>query len=244
MDQEQESFIRRVREEVARRRMTRQLLADQARISLSTLEKALSGERALTLATRLRVEAALGIGGSTSTAPAATTGAVSSVAPPELGAYSRSAVSGLEGHYLTLRPSFETPGAVFAYRTEIAWDDAASCLKFAESARLDAAYAQRGRVSLAHQSGHIYLVTSEMGQYRLAVLGHPGIDGVLSGLLLTLQSRRGAQLVPVATPFALVPLRDGDPPSFGLLEAGHPDHGSSRRRLDAIVEEEFVRFIA
>lgn len=35
----------RVREEIARRRISRQLLADEARISLSTLEKALSSHR-------------------------------------------------------------------------------------------------------------------------------------------------------------------------------------------------------
>ena len=34
-----------IREELARRRISRQLLADQAKISISTLEKALSGRR-------------------------------------------------------------------------------------------------------------------------------------------------------------------------------------------------------
>jgi hypothetical protein len=166
------------------------------------------------------------------------------VAPAELGAYSRAAVAGLEGDYLTLRPSFEKQGAVFAYRTKIEWDPAACCLAFAESERLDAAYAQKGRVSLPHQSGHVYLVTSEMGQYRVAILARPGIDGALNGLLLTLQSRRGAQLVPVAAPLALAPLRTIESPAFGLIEPGHPRHQAWRRRLDAIVEDEFARFVA
>ena len=43
-----------VREEIARRRMSRQQLADQAKISISTLEKALSGRRPFTLATTIR----------------------------------------------------------------------------------------------------------------------------------------------------------------------------------------------
>jgi transcriptional regulator with XRE-family HTH domain len=48
------------REEIARRRMSRQQLADKAKLSLSTLEKVLGGRRPLTLATAVRVEEALG----------------------------------------------------------------------------------------------------------------------------------------------------------------------------------------
>ena len=51
----------KVREELARRRMSRQQLADMARVSISTLEKALNGSRAFTLATIVRLETALGI---------------------------------------------------------------------------------------------------------------------------------------------------------------------------------------
>ena len=47
---------RRVREEIARRRISRQALADMARISLSTLEKALAGTRPFTLSARSRIE--------------------------------------------------------------------------------------------------------------------------------------------------------------------------------------------
>ncbi len=47
----------RVREEIARRRWSRQAVADKAGISLSTLEKALSGRRPFTLATVVRLEA-------------------------------------------------------------------------------------------------------------------------------------------------------------------------------------------
>ena len=50
-----------IREQLARRRMSRQHLADQAKISISTLEKALSGRRPFTLATTVRLEEALGV---------------------------------------------------------------------------------------------------------------------------------------------------------------------------------------
>ena len=51
----------RVREQLARRRISRQALADMAKISLSTLEKSLSGTRPFTLATTIRLEEALGV---------------------------------------------------------------------------------------------------------------------------------------------------------------------------------------
>src|SRR2546427_8173232 len=50
-----------IREEIARRRISRQRLADQAKISISTLEKALAGRRPFTLATTVRLEEALGV---------------------------------------------------------------------------------------------------------------------------------------------------------------------------------------
>ena len=50
-----------IREELAKRRMTRAALAEDARLSLSTLEKAMSGQRPFTLATVVRLETALGL---------------------------------------------------------------------------------------------------------------------------------------------------------------------------------------
>ena len=47
-----------IREEIARRRMSRQTLAEQAKLSLSTLEKVLGGRRPFTLATTVRLEQA------------------------------------------------------------------------------------------------------------------------------------------------------------------------------------------
>ena len=50
-----------IREEFARRRISRQSLAEQAKLSLSTLEKVLGGRRPFTLATTVRLEQALGV---------------------------------------------------------------------------------------------------------------------------------------------------------------------------------------
>ena len=154
---ENEVIATRIREELARRRISRQFLADTARISLSTLEKALSGRRPFTLATLVRLEEALGLslraGEPTAKPPLAANGSGS--APDELGSYARAAVGWLEGSYLTLRPSVSDRGALYAYRTDIAWDDASSTLKFREAERLDREFTQFGSVAVPHQSGHI-----------------------------------------------------------------------------------------
>ena len=60
-DEQSRAVAAIVREELARRRISRQRLADQAKISISTLEKALSGRRPFTLATTIRLEEALGV---------------------------------------------------------------------------------------------------------------------------------------------------------------------------------------
>src|SRR5207245_4915766 len=90
-----------IREEIARRRMSRQRLADQAKISISTLEKALAGRRRFTLATTIRLEEALGVSLRNNHAkPATAAPAVLGLAPGELGYYARPAVAWIEGAYL------------------------------------------------------------------------------------------------------------------------------------------------
>src|SRR5215475_2759247 len=150
-----------IREEIARRRISRQTLAEQARLSLSTLEKVLGGRRPFTLATMVRLEQALGVSlrKPQAAAPVPAMAANGDIAPDSLGAYSRRAVAWLEGGtYVTLRPSFGEKDAIFAYFTRFSWDDASSSLLFHESERLDAIFSQWGEVAVPNQSGFIYLV--------------------------------------------------------------------------------------
>src|SRR5215470_3819424 len=151
-DEQSRAVAALIREQLARRRISRRYLADQAKISISTLEKALAGRRPFTLATTIRLEEALGVAlrkanadGAHAPAPAIT------LAPGELGFYSRPAVAFIEGNYLTIRPSFGDAAAIYAYRTEICWDAPTSSLIFKESERLDAEFAQQGRVSMPNQ---------------------------------------------------------------------------------------------
>ncbi|WP_157219725.1 helix-turn-helix domain-containing protein [Flavisphingomonas formosensis] len=242
IDSETREVGRRIREEVARRRISRQALADMARISLSTLEKALAGTRPFTLATTIRIEEALGVALRPDGAEPVAMRPPADTAPESMGAYARAAVRWIEGRWLTLRPSFGTPDHVFAYATTIRWNDAAGHLDFAESQRLDARFEQAGHVSMPNLSGHIYLVTNDHGQHRLLMLGRPTIEGKLYGLLTTLQVGSGTQLMPVACPVVMIPLGESAAPGFGLIAPDDAAFVGYRRALDAATAEDFVRF--
>jgi hypothetical protein len=240
-----ETVALKVREELARRRLSRQWLADSARISISTLEKALSGRRPFTLGTVIRLEEALvtelrPVSAKAVPIPAAGNG----VAPESMGAYARAAVRWLEADYLTLRPSFDEPGTIYAYRTMIEWDEEHSHLRFLEAARLDAAFTQTGFVSLPHLSGHIYLVTESSGQYRMVILGRPSAaaGGALCGILSSLVSGAGSQLIPAATPITLIPTAGPDEPQLGLIRPGMPCFDDYRQRVDQVAARGFARF--
>jgi transcriptional regulator with XRE-family HTH domain len=243
-DEQSRSVAALVREALARRRISRQQLADQAKISISTLEKALAGRRPFTLATTIRLEEALGLSLRKANADVALAAAPAiTLAPGELGFYSRPAVSFIEATYLTLRPSFGDPAAIYAYRTEICWDADTSSLVFRESERLDAEFAQEGRVSVPNQSGYIYLVTNRQGQYRLVLICRPTINGEMFGIMTTLRAGRGAELIPVSAPIAYVPLKAQANVEFGRICAGHPCYERYRKYLKRTVEEPFALFL-
>ncbi|MBV1691241.1 helix-turn-helix transcriptional regulator [Novosphingobium sp. G106] len=237
---ESEAIALKLREELARRRISRQALADMARISLSTLEKALSGSRPFTLATVVRIEDVLGTP-LRQHAPATAT-ADTALAPENMGSYSRPAVRWIEGAYVTLRPSFDNPGQIYAYHTEIFWDDAAGHLCFAEAKRADAAFAQAGFVSMPNLSGHTYLVTSEAGQFRTIILGRATRERRMFGLLSTLQVGAGSQLVPVACPIALVPDSQLPEAEFGVVGDASARAGDYREILNMALASDFCRW--
>src|ERR1700676_267483 len=231
-----------IREQLARRRMSRQHLADQAKISISTLEKALSGRRPFTLATTVRLEEALGVSLRKGDAEGLG-GAPANLAPGHLGFYSRPAVSWIEGSYVTLRPSFSDPQAIFAYRTEICWDDGVSSLIFRESDRVDAEFSQQGLVSVPHQSGHIYLVTNRQGQYRLVIISRPTIAGDMFGIMTTLRVGRGAERRRASSPISYVPWGALPKAEFGRVPVGHSCHQQYRKLLRRTVEESLALFL-
>lgn len=239
-----EILAERVREEIARRHLSRQALAANAKISLSTLEKALSGRRPFTLASVVRLEEVLGVtlrpkhvnGVAGTTSPG--------TAPDELGNYARAAVAWLEGAFLTLRPSLGERGAIYAYRTDVTWDATAARLTFSEKERMDADFSQYGSVSVPQQSGHIYFVTNRHGQYRLILVARPVITGEMHGIITTLQAGRGSHLSPVSMPIVFQPIKDGGAQlHFGRIARGHPAFARYSALLRKTVADDFATLL-
>jgi hypothetical protein len=160
-----------------------------------------------------------------------------------MGAYARPAVQWLEGTYLTLRPSFSEPRAIFAYLTSINWDEANGHLVFSETARTDAEYEQKGFVSFPNISGAIYLVTMWQGQYRVALLNRPS-GRWLSGILLTLAAGQGAQLIPASVPIVLLPTTAEDGKTIGVVREGDADYEEYRTCVDRVTDQGYARFPA
>jgi transcriptional regulator with XRE-family HTH domain len=232
-----------IREEIARRRMSRQALAEQAKLSLSTLEKVLSGRRPFTLATTVRLEQALGVSlRRTQEVPSATPAVNGDIAPDGLGAYSRRAVAWIEGTYVTVRPSFGDKDAIYAYSTEIVWDEAASSLLFREGERLDVGYSQYGEVAVPSQSGFIYLVTNRHGQHRLITVSRP-THGKMYGIITTLLAGRGSQLTPIAAPIAFVSVGNFQSPTFGRISSSDSNYAAYREHLRRTLDEPFAMFV-
>lgn len=237
-DKNSESVALIVREELARRRLSRQWLADEAKVSLSTLEKALAGRRPFTLATVIRLEDALG---TKLRAPVTMPQDMRLFAPDTMGAYARPAVQWLEGTYLTLRPSFSEAGAIFAYLTSISWHEEEGHLVFSEASRTDREFSQKGFVSFPNISGAIYLVTIWQGQYRIALLNRPS-GRWLSGILLTLAAGEGAQLTPASLPIVLLPHDEDEEKAIGVVRPGDKDYDEYRTCVNRVTERGYARF--
>jgi transcriptional regulator with XRE-family HTH domain len=229
----------RIREELARRRLSRQWLADESRVSLSTIEKALTGRRPFTLATVVRIEDALG---TNLRADQHHDPFPHTFAPESMGAYAHPGVQWLEGEYLTLRPSFSERGAIFSYLTAIAWNEERGHLVFSESGRLDRDFEQKGFVSFPNLSGAIYLVTISDGQYRMALLNRPSGGGAISGILVTLAAGQGAQLIPAAVPMVLVPLASRAEPELGVVRQGDRCYDDYRQCVDRVTSQGYALF--
>jgi len=241
-DEQSREIAETIREELARRRISRQALAEQAKLSLSTLEKVLGGRRPFTLATTVRLEQALGVSLRKSTV-VVTPPAANDVAPDSLGSYSHRAVTWLEDVYITLRPSFGDKDAIFAYSTEIVWDAAASSLVFHESERQDAAFTQFGEVAVPNQSRHIYFVTNRHGQHRLITVAHLAISGEMYGIITTLLAGRGSLLTPIAAPIAYLPIKMVAQPTFGRVSSDDPNYALYRQHLRRTTDESFALFL-
>ena len=99
-------------------------------------------------------------------------------------------------------------------------------------------------MAVPNQSGHVYLVTNRHGQHRMAVVSRPTISGEMHGVLTTLKVGRGSALTPVASPIAMVPMRDGSPqPQFGQVAPGDSAFAAYQAVLRRTTAEGFAEMI-
>ncbi|MCL2715792.1 MAG: helix-turn-helix domain-containing protein [Alphaproteobacteria bacterium] len=239
-DEQSREVAEKIREEIARRRISRQALAEQARLSLSTLEKVLGGRRPFTLATMVRLEQALGVS-LRRNGEGASAGS-SDVASDSLGSYSQRAVTWLEGSFVTLRPSFSEKGLIYAYRTEIAWDAESVSLVFREGSRVDAVYEHTGQVAVPHQSGLIYLVINKHGQHRVITVSRPTPAGEMYGIISSLHAGQASQLTPIAAPIAYIPVGNIETVTLGRIGPDDINEPLYRQHLRRTLQAPFALF--
>ena len=234
-----------IREEIARRRISRQSLAELAKLSLSTLEKALGGRRPFTLATTVRLEQALGVSlrktadAPAPVAPMATATSLLMVWGPIRAARwpgSRAPMSRCGRRSATRTRSSPTAPRSHGTTQRLR-------LLFHESERQDAAFTQFGEVAVPNQSGHIYLVTNRHGQHRLITVARPTISGEMYGIITTLLAGRGSLLTPIAAPIAYLPIKMVGNPTFGRVSADDPNYAQYRQHLRRTTEEPFAMFL-
>ena len=170
-------------------------------------------------------------------------GAGTEIAPIYMGGYTRQAVDHLVGSFLTLRPAFTKDDVIFAYRTDIVWDDSWPSLLFQERNRPDAPYSHRGRVHVPPSSQFIHLVSLTKGAMRMIVLAQIDQTKHMRGLITTL-SRRGAAIMPVSAPIIYRLLDDPDEPIYGEIKAGDAAYTSYRATLDECVRDGHATLIS
>jgi DNA-binding Xre family transcriptional regulator len=165
------------------------------------------------------------------------------IAPVYMGAYTRAAVDHYLGSYVTLRPDFQTPSKIVAYRTDITWDPEWPSLLFQECARPDAPYSHRGRLYVPASSMFIHLVSLTKGAMRMIVVSQLDRDGVMRGLITTLNKQR-ATYIPISTPIVYAKRDEIDAGALGEIPAGHRAHEGYRALLAETINEGYARLVA
>ncbi len=154
-------MVLKVREALARRRMTREALAEQAQVSGFNTRKGALGpalvyaaddgaRRGGRSASSFSMRAAVAMNTRADGVPAAA-GRSRARSSRQLRARRRFLARRAVPDAAPL--VFADERAIFAYRTDIFWSDEASQLEFREAERLDHDYTQFGAVSVPHQSG-------------------------------------------------------------------------------------------
>jgi len=170
-------------------------------------------------------------------------GASKNVAPLYMGAYTRAAVDHYIGSYLTIRPSFTSPGTIVAYRTDITWDEEWPSLLFEERERPDAPYSHRGRLYVPASSMFIHLVSLTKGAMRMVTVSQLDQAGLMRGIIATLNKQR-ALFVPVGAPIVYVRKESIAGTAFGDVKNGARAYAEYQQLLAETIEAGYARLVS
>ncbi len=221
---DREAFARRIRVEMAKQGITREALAERARVKERTLGNLLAGHpvRDLTVAKLARV---LGIDLDTVFTPIASGKVTAAVAPAiELqrageayGGYMLSSYEPYIGTYVAIRRVFTDDTQLYRSVFEIDWDDGLSRLRFLELQRFRGAdnravsSSHAGGIHISPHTGLIQLLTTYQGALRLITLTRFRMGDIrLRGLILT-QSDRDRYFQPAVSAIYLEKLEGNQP---------------------------------
>ena len=194
---EEDPVVARIREELARRPMSREQLAHRASVSKSTVDKLMTG--AYSPKTVAKIEEALGV-------PLQRLQVVSDVAPDWLGGYARSDVEIYLGDYELIRPDTTMPGRrINIYAMAMDWDEGGSRLRMIHHGIERSRYRQFGVISVPEGQPYIFVVSSDGGWHQSCILERISFTRDMSGLMFGLNMVSRANLYrPVVVPMALV----------------------------------------
>lgn len=196
---QREAFVRRVRIEMAKTGLTREVLAERAACKERTLGNLLAGQtvRDATVAKIARVlgidiEAAIGA----KPAGSSTGSAADGRAGEEYGGYNLSTYESYLGTYVAVRRVFSNTSELFRSVYEIDWDEELGRLRFFELQRFRGANnrtvssSHAGGIYISPHTGMVHMLTTFQGALRLVTLAKFGIgDTRLRGVILTQSDR-------------------------------------------------------
>jgi len=165
----------------------------------------------------------------------------SEIAPIYMGGYTQQAVDHFIGSYLTLRPSFTKSGVIFAFRTDITWDNAWPSLVFEERMRPDTPYSHRGRVHVPPASHFVHLISQTKGAMRMILLSQLDQMKWMRGIITTL-SRNGAALMPVSAPIVYRQLPQMSEVKFGEITENDPYYDDYHQQIELCMRDGYAAF--
>jgi transcriptional regulator with XRE-family HTH domain len=193
------ALVRRVRLEMAKQGLTREILAERADVKERTLGNFLAGQ-SVRDATLAKIARALSIALDDLLSDGTYNGAASedahARADEAYGGYMLAAYETYLGAYVAYRRAFNGKPELYRSVFEIDWDDALGRLRFLELQRFrgrdnrSVSMSHGGGIYISPHTGLIQLLTTFQGALRLVTLSRFGLgDNRLRGLILTQRDR-------------------------------------------------------